>query len=102
MGRDVSRNYSQKFASSIGVVESDSLGVALAKACVTANIPPKLIAKYFSVTRITIHNWFRGAPVRESKKVKISTFVGKVLEDIEKGVLPAKDGKSAKAYIDCL
>jgi len=98
----MSRNYSQKFSSSIGDIESDSLGVELAKACVTANIPPKLIAKHFSVTRITIHNWFRGAPVRESKKVKISTFIDKLLEDIEKGILPAKNGKSAKSYIDCL
>lgn len=96
------RNYSQKFSSSIGTVDDSSLGVDLAKACVSANIPPKLVAKYFSVTRITIHNWFRGAPVRESKKVKITTFIIKLLEDIDKGVLPAKDGKTAKAYIDCL
>ena len=96
----MSKNYSVKFIEAIQQAEGESLGLELAKACVESRLPPKLIAKHFSVTRITIHNWFRGGAIRESKKLKIVKFVEQLYTDIEKGVLPVKDGKAAKEYIE--
>jgi len=94
------KNYSTKFVEAIQSAEGETLGVELAKICVEANIPPRFIAKHFSVTRITIHSWFRGGAIKESKKLKIVKFIEQLYEDLKKGDLPAKDGKSAKEYIE--
>lgn len=98
----MSRNYSHKFVEAISQAEGESLGLELARACVDSKLPPKLIAKHFGVTRITIHNWFRGGAIRESKKLKVAQFIDRLTADLNGGGLPAKDGKAAKEYIESL
>lgn len=81
------------------VVMPDNLGIVLAKACVKANIPLKLVAKALGVSRMSVHTWFRGGEIRQGRKQLIVTFLKVVEEDTARGVLPLADFKSAKEYI---
>ncbi len=51
------------------------MGVQLAKACVNADLPITEVAKVFGVSRMTLHNWFRGAPIRDKNTQKIKAFL---------------------------
>jgi hypothetical protein len=96
------RNYSEKFLIAVNKFDVDSLGVKLAKACVKANLPATFIADAFGVSRMTIHSWFRGKPIRDknSKRVK------EVLKIIDLGIinntLPATTMQGAKNFADDL
>lgn len=81
------------------VVMPDNLGIVLAKACVKANIPLKLVAKALGVSRMSVHTWFRGGEIRQGRKQLIVAFLKVVEEDTARGVLPLADFKSAKEYI---
>lgn len=72
----------------------------LAKACIRANLPAKYVAVALKVTRMTIHNWFRGCPIREKNRKLVEVFTDLVESDMAKGYLPAKHPAEAKAYIE--
>lgn len=94
------KSYSPEYKEMLSaVVMPDNLGVVLAKACVKANIPLKLVAKLFGVSRMTVHTWFRGGEIRSGRKQLIIAFLKVIEEDTAKGVLPLADFKSAKEYI---
>ena len=94
------KSYSPEYKEMLNsVVMPDNLGVVLAKACVKANIPLKLVAKLFGVSRMTVHTWFRGGEIRSGRKQLIVAFLKVIEEDTAKGVLPLADFKSAKEYI---
>lgn len=94
------KSYSPEYVEMLDSVSMpNNLGVVLAKACVKANIPMKLVAKVFSVSRMTVHTWFRGGEIRSGRKQLIITFLKVLEEDTAKGTLPLADFKSAKQYI---
>ena len=97
------KSYSPEYVEMLsGVCMPDNLGVVLAKACVKANIPQKLVAKVFNVSRMTVHTWFRGGEIRSGRRQLIIAFLKVVEEDTAKGLLPLADFKSAKNYIQDL
>ena len=49
---------------------------------------------------MTIHNWFRGNPIREKNRKLVEVFTDLVESDMAKGYLPAKHPAEAKAYIE--
>jgi hypothetical protein len=75
------------------------LGKDLGAVCVKANLPASYVAVVLDVSRITIHSWFRGGTIRPRKREKVETFIKLVEEDMEKGLLPAKSLRDAKAYL---
>jgi len=77
----------------------DNLGIALARACVKANIPLKLVARVFGVSRMTVHTWFRGGPIRSGRLPLVNSFLSIIEQDTAKGVLPLADFQAAKKYI---
>lgn len=81
------------------VVMPDNLGIVMAKACVKANIPMKLVAKVFGVSRMTVHTWFRGGEIRSGRKQAVIAFLKTIEEDTARGILPLADFKSAREYI---
>ena len=94
------KSYSPEYVEMLNaVVMPDNLGIVLAKTCVKANIPLKLVAKAFGVSRMTVHTWFRGGEIRQGRKQLIVAFLKVVEEDTARGVLPLADFKSAKEYI---
>jgi len=94
------KSYSPEYIDAINKVEMyDNLGIALARACVKANIPLKLVARVFGVSRMTVHTWFRGGPIRSGRLPLVNSFLSIIEQDTAKGVLPLADFQAAKKYI---
>ena len=94
------RPVSEAFLLELHQTDSDNLGVQLAKKCIEAGIPATYAAKAIGVTRLTVYNWFRGKPIRDKFVPVIRAFMKLVDEDLEAGVLPAKDTYSARVYVN--
>ena len=75
-------------------------GQNLARICVEANLPASYVCKVFGISRMALHTWFRGGPIRNKRIELINAFVSLVNKDLVAGVLPAKNLKEAKAYIE--
>ena len=58
------RTYSQELIDTVNKANPNYPGVALAKACIQANLPSKYVAVALKVTRMTLYSWFRGKPIR--------------------------------------
>jgi hypothetical protein len=96
----VPKSYSPEYIEAIEQVGLyDNLGIALARSCVKANIPLKLVAKFFGVSRMTVHTWFRGGPIRSGRVPLINAFLSIIEEDTAKGKLPLADFSSARQYM---
>ena len=55
--------YSQSLVYANKKASIKSLGVALGRVCIRANIRVSKIADHFGVSRMTIYNWFKGDSV---------------------------------------
>jgi transcriptional regulator with XRE-family HTH domain len=55
--------YSQSLVYANKKATTKSLGVALGRVCIRANISVSKIADHFGVSRMTIYNWFKGDSV---------------------------------------
>lgn len=92
------RKYSKELIDSLDTIDN-TLGIQLAKVCIEANLPAIYLAKVLKVSRMTIHSWFRGSPIRHKNSKVIESFI-KILEtDLEQGRLPAKNILQAKEYL---
>ena len=96
----MARTYSQELIDEVNSRDPNNSGVALAQACIKANLPAKYVAVALGVTRMTVHSWFRGAPLREKNRRLVEVFTDLVESDTAKGLLPAKNMMEAKAYIE--
>jgi len=94
------RPYSQKFIDEVMQGDTRRVGVELAQHCVAANLPAKYVAHALGVSRVTMHNWFRGKILRGKNEDVALAFIRLVKKDTEAGVLPVKSTKEAKAYIE--
>lgn len=94
------RTYSKKLIDIVGNMNPNRTGIALAQACIKANLPAKYVAEALEVTRMTVYSWFRGKPVRDKNRQVIEVFTDLVESDTAKGILPAKNLAEAKAYIE--
>lgn len=94
------RSYSSKFLLSLGKPDAYMDGQLLAKICVEANLPASYVCKVFGISRMALHTWFRGGPIRTRRIKLVKAFISLVNQDMKAGVLPAKNLKAAKAYIE--
>ena len=94
------RTYSKVLIEEVNKSNPNNVGIALAQACIKANLPAQYVAVALNVTRMTVHSWFRGAPIREKNKRRAEVFTDLVESDTAKGLLPAKTTKEAKEYIE--
>jgi hypothetical protein len=51
---------------------------------------------------MTVYSWFRGRSVSERNLKTIGAFTDLVQQDMESGVLPAKNLKDARAYLSAM
>lgn len=98
----MARSYSTKFLINLNNSDQNVTGRALAKLCVEAGIPTVHVARVFNVSRMTVHSWFRGGDIRQSRMEEIEAFMRILKKDMDKGVLPVDTTQDAKAYIDDL
>ena len=94
------RIYSERFLLEIHQLDGERLGVKLGKACVSANLPATYVAKVMGVSRMTIHSWFRGKPLRDKNAIRAKQFIDLITEDIDLGYLPAQKLSQAKEFIE--
>ena len=95
----MSRSYSQEFRIELYRKDPSNLGVALGMACVEANLPAKYVAPVLDVSRMTIHGWFRGNPIRADKRKAVIALIRIINQDTKKEILPAKSVANAKAWL---
>lgn len=59
--------YSLFTAEAIQNADGRLLGVQLGKVCLKRDIPVTDVAEFFSVSRVTVYNWFKGTVVVSGK-----------------------------------
>ena len=96
----MSRTYSEAFLIESHKANPNRAGIALALACVNANLPAKYVANALEVTRMTVFSWVRGKPLRHNNLVKVETLTDLIESDTAKGLLPAKNTALAKNYLE--
>jgi hypothetical protein len=94
------RTYSKELIKLVKNSNPNKTGIALASACINANLPAKYVAVVLNVTRMTLYSWFRGKPIREKNRLVAEVFTDLVESDTAKGLLPAKNTAEAKAYLE--
>jgi hypothetical protein len=81
-------------------LDDERLGVQLAKACIDNNIPATYVADVMGVSRMTIHSWFRGKPLRDKNATLVKQFINLITEGVSTGSLPAQKMNEAKDFIE--
>jgi hypothetical protein len=94
------RTYSKEFIAELETANPNRVGIALANACVKANLPAKYVAYALEVTRMTVYSWFRGGHIRHKNMLKLEAITDLIESDIAKGILPARNNAQAKAYLE--
>jgi hypothetical protein len=49
---------------------------------------------------MALHTWFRGGPIRPRRIGTVDAFISLVDQDLKAGLLPARNLKEAKEYIE--
>jgi hypothetical protein len=96
------RSYSNKFLLTLSKPTAITTGHYLAKTCVKANLPASYVCTVFGISRMALHTWFRGGSIRPRRETTVDAFISLVEKDLLSGVLPAKNLKDAKEYIEDL
>mgnify|MGYP003660223731 CR=1 FL=1 len=96
----MTRPYSQEFVMGLHHANPKRIGVKLAKVCVKANLPSIHVAKAFGVSRMAIHSWFRGSPVRDKNNTRIEHFIELIEQGLASGDFPASDRIVTKKYLE--
>jgi hypothetical protein len=94
------RSYSSRFLLTLNKPDAILTGQNLARICVEANLPASYVCKVFGISRMALHTWFRGGPIRTKRMKMVDAFIALVDKDLKAGMLPAKNLKEAKAYIE--
>jgi transcriptional regulator with XRE-family HTH domain len=95
----MSAKYSTDLITAVRSSPVRSLGQDLAYLCVHTNLPAAYVAQVLGVSRMSIHAWFRGKPMRESRKPKVEAFIRLAQRDLENGILPVQSLEQARAYL---
>ena len=94
------RPYSNRFILGLNKADDRILGIQLAKLCLKANLPIKYVAQGVGTSRMTVHSWFRGGPMKHQNHQKVIKFMDAVEQGLADGVLPANDIASAIVFIE--
>ena len=97
-GVKMARPYSDKFLLGLQYADQSKLGIQLAQLCVKSNLPTVYLTDIFKVSRQSVHNWFRGKPIRKGHQKLILEFITIVQLDLDNDVLPARDLATARQY----
>lgn len=96
----MARRYSESLMNTVHNLDANREGVKLAKACITANLPAHYVANALGVSRMTVHSWFRGSPIRDKNSSRIKVVLQFIDLGLIDGTLPAKTMTQAKQFTD--
>ena len=96
----MARTYSADLIEAVDYRGPYNLGRELGKVCIKANIPATYVAQMLNTTRPTIHAWFRGGVIRDSKKHMIEVLIDLMEKDLKEGALPVDSLASARKYCE--
>lgn len=94
------RTYGDKLLLQLQQGDASLLGVRLGRLCVEANLPVAYVSAALGASRNTVHLWFRGQVMHESRREVVEAFMYLVEQDMANGTLPATNTKKAKAYVE--
>lgn len=94
------RTYGDKLLLDLYSESATWKGAELAKACIKANIPAAYAASALGVSKVTVHSWFRGTSIRQRNFKMVEAFLSLMQKDTEAGLLPVKNLKDARKYIE--
>jgi hypothetical protein len=70
----------------------NKLGVQLGAACVDAEIPVQVVARWLNVSRQAVYYWFTGVTdIEPKKRARASAIIGVLLKALDAQELPAVD-----------
>ena len=98
----MARPYSQDFLANLQTMDSNNLGVQMAKLCVKANLPTLYVARKVGVSRYTIHSWFRGQEIRDKNKIRVNKLIEEIDKGFSEGHLPVPTLSTAQQYLDSI
>mgnify|MGYP003121319379 CR=1 FL=1 len=93
------RSYGSKTIDRLRDSGLSSLSLQFAAVCVDARFDTKLLAEYFKVSRMTIHNWFHDKSMRPHNEEQVEKFIQKALDDLDSGILPIKSKTKMRSYL---
>lgn len=96
----MARTYSEQLLNNVYKSDDTEEGVRLAKACIDAKLPAQYVANALGVSRMTIHSWFRGSPIRNKNNKRVKVMLQFIDLGLLEGVLPAKTMSQAKEFTD--
>jgi len=92
--------YSKKMYDLVAEAPMSMLGVQFGAACIDAQIPVQVVAKWLGVTRQGVYYWFTGVTeVAEKHRAKIESIRSILLRALDDNVLPADDLAEAMKII---
>jgi len=92
--------YSKRVYNAVAKADQNLLGVRLGAACIDAQIPAQVVAKWFGISRQGVYYWFKGVyDVDERHREKANSIIGTLLRALDDRALPAKDLETAMAIV---
>ena len=95
----MARSYSESFLRELALADESHLGIKLAKLCVEGRLPVAYVAKALQVSRMSLHNWFRGKTIVPNFYPRLESMIRELEYDVRRGNLPVPDKPSCKAYL---
>jgi len=84
------RQYSARIYEAVAAADRTQPGVQLGCACIDAQVPVQVVAKWFGVSRQAIYDWFTGnTGVRQKHEARIESIVKVLNRAVDAGALPA-------------
>lgn len=84
--------YSKKMYDLVAAADMDLLGVQFGAACIDAQIPVQVVARWLGVTRQGVYYWFTGVTeVAEKHRAKIGGIQQVLLNALNDEALPVDD-----------
>ena len=96
----MARTYSPALQEAVNYRGPYNLGRELGKVCIEANIPATYVAFMLSTTRPTIHAWFRGGVIRDSKKHMIEVLIRLMEKDLKAGDFRLLSRRAREAMLE--
>jgi len=82
--------YSRKMYDAVAKADMSMLGVQLGAACVDAQVPVQVVARWMGVTRQGVYYWFTGVTdIADDKQDKAEQIIQVLTKALDEGKLPA-------------
>ena len=93
--------YSPQIYAAVAKGDQTRPGVKLGAACIDAQIPVQVVARWLGLTRQGVYYWFTGVTeVAERNREKVEKITNTLLRALDAGALPAENLEAALAVVE--